>query len=239
MIANQFTQSNIQILVNEQATRQAIEKAFEKLISQLEKGDLVYIHFSGHGQQITDVNSDELDKYDEAWVPYDAMRTYDAKGYHGQNHLADDVLESYFNRMRTKIGAEAQLIIVIDACHSGDGTRGDYSDGSQYVTRGVSDKFELPIANTNSQLHKKADRRSIQWVVISACDESQQNYESTKGYGSLSYALYELKNEILLKPTTQIFGMIKQRMSALSPNPYQTPCLEIPCKESQNIFFNQ
>lgn len=43
---------DIRILVNKQATKAGIVSAFKRLASQCAVGDVVYIHFSGHGQYL-------------------------------------------------------------------------------------------------------------------------------------------------------------------------------------------
>ena len=70
LINQGFPDENITTILNEQATKECILNSFESLLSRIGKGDVVYIHFSGHGQQITDLNGDEDDGYDEAWIPY-------------------------------------------------------------------------------------------------------------------------------------------------------------------------
>lgn len=42
-------------LVNSQATKKKIISAFNSLACQSKESDIVYIHFSGHGQQMTDL----------------------------------------------------------------------------------------------------------------------------------------------------------------------------------------
>ena len=72
----EFGYKHITTLVNEEATKAGIVTAFQHLLNCCEKGDQVYIHFSGHGQRMTDWNGDETDGWDEAWIPYDACLTY-------------------------------------------------------------------------------------------------------------------------------------------------------------------
>lgn len=48
-------------LVNQQATKAGIIGAFKRMAASCKQGDVVYIHYSGHGQQITDVHNDETD----------------------------------------------------------------------------------------------------------------------------------------------------------------------------------
>jgi len=76
-------------LVNKQATKNNIISAFNKLKNDCRNGDIVYIHFSGHGQQMKDVNKDEPDELDECWIPYDACKK-PSKSYRGEKHLTDD-----------------------------------------------------------------------------------------------------------------------------------------------------
>ena len=80
---------DMQTLINSRATKSAIVKAFEKLANNCQAEDEVYIHFSGHGQQMTDFDGDEKDGWDECWIPYDAYLRY---GNHddGRYHLTDD-----------------------------------------------------------------------------------------------------------------------------------------------------
>mgnify|MGYP001522847369 FL=1 len=104
---------SVTTLVNHQATKGGIVGAFKRLASSCKQGDVVYIHYSGHGQQMTDVHNDEKDGLDECWIPYDAYRKANAT-YHGEKHLTDDELNVYLNAIRHKIGARGKLLVVID-----------------------------------------------------------------------------------------------------------------------------
>ena len=68
--------NDIVTLVNEQATKAMIVAALTSLANRCEPGDMVYFHFSGHGQPIRDDNRDEekSKKYDESIIPNDACR---------------------------------------------------------------------------------------------------------------------------------------------------------------------
>lgn len=69
-----FKESDIKIIKEESATKKKIVSTLEDdFLNSLKPGDIAYFHFSGHGQQVQDLNSDELDGYDEALVPYDAL----------------------------------------------------------------------------------------------------------------------------------------------------------------------
>ena len=202
---------SVMTLINRQATKVGIVGAFKRMVASCRQGDMVYIHYSGHGQQMTDVHNDERDGLDECWIPYDACRKASAT-YHGEKHLTDDELNVYLNAIRNKIGAKGKLLVVIDACHSGDGTRGEDDE----IVRGVEDT--LVVDNQNARglyetfeaiksffmgdngkenvINTKAKPRAERWITISACRSDQVNIEmKSPAVGKLTYALWkELKN---------------------------------------------
>lgn len=202
---------SVTTLVNRQATKTGIIGAFRKMAASCKQGDVVYVHYSGHGQQMTDVHNDEKDGLDECWIPYDAYRKARAT-YHGEKHLTDDELNVYLNAIRNKVGAKGKLLVVIDACHSGDGTRGDNDE----VVRGVEDTLVVDSLNGRGLyetfemlkslfmgdydkekiINDKAKPLAERWITISACRSDQVNVEmKSPAVGKLTYALWkELKN---------------------------------------------
>ena len=201
---------SVTTLVNRQATKVGIVGAFKRMAASCKQGDVVYIHYSGHGQQMTDVHNDERDGLDECWIPYDAYRKASAT-YHGEKHLTDDELNVYLNAIRHKIGEKGKLLVVIDACHSGDGTRGDDDEVVRGVedtlivdslnARGLYEVFEmirsLLMGDNGKQkfINDKAKPLPERWITISACKSNQVNFEMKKPtVGKLTYALWtELK----------------------------------------------
>ena len=202
---------SVTTLVDRQATKVGIVGAFKRMTASCKHGDVVYIHYSGHGQQMTDVHNDEKDGLDECWIPYDAYRKASAT-YHGEKHLTDDELNVYLNAIRNKIGTKGKLLVVIDACHSGDGTRGDDED----IVRGVEDTLKVDSLNARGLyetfeaiksffmgdngkvniINTKAKPLAERWITISACRSDQVNVEmKSPAVGKLTYALWkELKN---------------------------------------------
>ena len=202
---------SVTTLVNQQATKVGIVGAFKRMMASCKHGDVVYIHYSGHGQQMTDIHNDEKDGLDECWIPYDACRKASAT-YHGEKHLTDDELNVYLNAIRKKIGAKGKLLVVIDACHSGDGTRGEDDE----IVRGVEDTLVVDSQNArglyetfeaiksffmgdngkDNVINAKAKPLAERWITISACRSDQVNVEmKSPAVGKLTYALWkELKN---------------------------------------------
>ena len=174
---------SISTLVNDKATKAGITTAFGLLAQQCRTGDVVYIHFSGHGQQMTDREGDERDGWDECWIPYDAYRSYCSKD-RGEKHLADDEINVLLTDIRKKIGNAGKMLIVVDACHSGDSSRGNDDDE---IVRGVYDRFEIPMKKKPDAISPAAE----QWITLSACKSYQLNSEMrTPAVGKLTYGLY-------------------------------------------------
>ena len=195
---NGFPLQNIITLPNEQATKQNIKKAVYGLCEKLEKGDVVYFHFSGHGQLITDLNGDEIDKdgnpkgWDSSLIPYDAQYRYNPNGYKGENHIVDDELNGWLHCIKNAVGSSGKLLVVLDACHSGGSSRGENDD--EDVVRGTSDNFTIP--QPKPYINATAEDYKIDWVCISACGWAQSNYEY-QGYGRLSQAISKVLSPML------------------------------------------
>ena len=177
---------DVRTLINKQATKNRIVAAFKSLTSRCQHGDVVYIQFSGHGQQVTDVNGDEWpDTLDEAWIPYDAYLAYGEKDK-GEKHLIDDEINVLLTAIKNKIGNKGKMLVVVDACHSGDSARGD-DDDDGVVTRGVWNEFIIPGVKKT-----KATKALERWLTLSACKDFQLNQEiKNPQVGKLTYALYK------------------------------------------------
>lgn len=191
---NGFARDDISILENSSATFSRIRLALEELCRETRDGDFVYIHFSCHGQQITDVDGDEglrdlRDRYDEALVPYDATVSYGRMGYRGEHHLTDDILNSYLSRISLAAGKKGSVIVLADACHSGDiGRASDDEEESLYPYRGTFDAFEMP----RGPVEEVFEPQVVTWISVGACKSFQTNFEveiGGKRYGRLSYAI--------------------------------------------------
>ena len=230
LLANGFQSKDIVELKNESATADAIRKALDALVGKAAKGDVIYIHFSGHGQQITDLHGDEEDGFDEAWIPIDAQFSYAKGKYEGENHIVDDQLNQWLSQLRSKVGATGKITVVADACHSGGGSRGD-EDESEYVVRGTSDAFIIP-GNTKPF---SGEVGTIDWIFISACKSYQCNYEY-KGTGSLTYALGQQMANLSSTPAQQIQRSIRSTIANIIPFT-QTPVLEASVEGTQQSLF--
>lgn len=182
-------------LVDKQATYANITGVLKKVVKDAKKGDIVYLHFSMHGQPFEDLNGDEEDGWDEALIPVDAEMLYAEGVYEGKNHLLDDELEVYFNSIRNKLGPEGQLIVILDACHSGTASRGDddHIRGTREgFTRSGKDYNPDRTQETNDYFTVDSAKGQAPVTFIEACRSYQVNREvrdvdTNTWYGSLSY----------------------------------------------------
>lgn len=197
-----FNEKNIKSLINKSATKEKIVFAFNELIELCGSGDIVYIHFSGHGQRVTDIDGDEDDGWDESWIPYDAYRDYCIKD-RGDKHLLDDEIYKFLVEIKKKIGDNGKILVVADACHSGGSSFGyksfslysstiEHKMFSENVTiRGISIPFVIPNKNVS-----KKTKKPEQWLTLSACKSFQVNQElANPKVGILSYALYTISKK--------------------------------------------
>ena len=211
----------VSTLSDGQATHAGISKALDQVTKNSKKGDTVYLHFSMHGQPFEDLNGDEADGWDEALIPVDAEMQFAKGKYEGKNHLLDDELEVYINHIRTKIGPTGKLIVVLDACHSGTGVRGDNDhirgtregftrSGKLYTpdrTKEVNDYFTLPTQAGQSPV-----------TVLEACRSYQVNREvrdtdTNKWYGSLSYYIAQAMADHKIGESDSWIEAVKSGMS--------------------------
>lgn len=232
--ANGYSAENIITLTDSQARCKDIEIALRQMALQAAKGDEVYIHFSGHGQRITDLNGDEKSGYDECWIPYDACRYYKKGVYEGQNHLVDDKINGYLYAIKEKIGAKGSLVVVSDACHSGGSTQATDStavaDNVKIVVndavRGTDTPFMLPL-NFSGEISQVPLPKPVDWIAVAACRSFQTNKECVgRRCGSLTYSLYLERYKIKEQSTYNLMDNIKTHIQELSGNKLQEPVAE-------------
>jgi hypothetical protein len=221
----------IKRITDKEATAHRIRKELPRFISNCQPGDIVYFHFSCHGQPVEDINGDEDDGWDEALVPVDAQKVYQKGDYTGENHIIDDELNEYLRSIRTKVGVKGFVYVVIDACHAGSSYRGDEEEDS-VIIRGTDKGF----SKSNKQYAPRIDKRgkikvekSVNMAnicIIEACRSYQVNSEirvDGKYYGSLSYyvnkALKSIKLDKSISWTEKVAALMNQDIRLVRQNP--------------------
>lgn len=178
-------------LLDEEATYENITRQLTTFTNRTKKGDIVYLHFSTHGQPVEDLNGDEDDGWDEAIVPIDAYKLYKKGVYEGKRHLLDDQLNQFVKKLREKIGPTGFLYVVIDACHAGTSSRAnDETVRGTKVGFTYNNKVFKPSSTKKSHYKIVNTPKQSNVLFIEACRPDQVNTEikvGDKRYGPLSY----------------------------------------------------
>ena len=242
-----FSASGIRIVADSLATKVGIENALKDLIASVKAKDVVVIHFSSHGEQVADDNGDEADGYDEAIVSYDAKLSTNkdaiARGSVTRaeyeklqaNYFRDDEFGKYIDQLRSKLGKDGDVIVVMDNCHSGTGTRGSakvrggkgalkYDGYNPIIKKETGDEVFKETSTSRGN-----ETNLATYVVISAALASELNYETTGddnvGMGSLTYAFSKVFENLPAGTTYRtLFAKIQAIMNEKVPG--QHPVLE-------------
>ena len=209
----------VSCLYDRGATKAGISKALNVLASQCKVGDIVYLHFSTHGQPFEDVNGDEDDGWDESIVPVDAPIEYTKGKYEGENHLIDDELHDFCTRIRKAIGTTGMLYVVIDACHAGKASMGIEEEVIRGTKAGFtrSGKYYRPKKLERGNFYQIPSSTSLGKVMfIEACRSYQVNkeiVESGKHYGALSYYINQVLSKQELTKDSKWVDKVRDMMS--------------------------
>ncbi|KAK6540782.1 hypothetical protein TWF694_008172 [Orbilia ellipsospora] len=150
------------------------------------KGDLVYIHYSGHGARATTVYSEwkgsshsrtstayhtRPDKEDDTLVPCDIM--------HGGRFIRDVEISTMLNAM---VREELLVTVTLDSCHGGGADRGQEDQNSGNIT---DDQILV---------------RGIEEIVVSTPDDrpTPEEIRELRDWSKNKYWLYEPKGYVLL-----------------------------------------
>lgn len=232
LVSQGFPEENILVIRDGEATKTGIIEALNThLLENVSEGDIAFVHFSSHGQQIFDDNGDEIDGYDEAIVPYNAGVSYEEGVYEGEHHFRDDELGEIFDRIRERLGSGGSMLSVVDACHSGTATRGFARARGSKTLMEPADYVPPPAVKGAEQAFfgVSPDTDLAPMVVISGASASELNYEvqdaEGNGMGSLSYTFSKVLSEAD-GPLSyrELFERIRLEMNRLVP--HQTPQIE-------------
>ena len=239
LIKQQFLEGNITVITDSMATKKGIENALDQLIRNSGNGDIVVIHISSHGQQIEDDNeSEEMDGLDEAIVPYGAVYSMDKTIFSkvSNGYFRDDLFGEKVTQLRNKLGRNGDLLVSLDACHSGSGTRGGVALARGNNAPMVSDNFakkKLPAKDAagvfKESTRTKLSNEAATYVVLSGAQAQELNFEclddQNRPVGSLSYAFSKAISNLEGKITYRsLFAQIEEVMREKAPK--QKPVLE-------------
>jgi Caspase domain/N-acetylmuramoyl-L-alanine amidase len=98
------------LLLDEQATREAIDRELLALVNSSVAGDVIVFQYAGHGTHVPDLNGDDEDGEDEALCPVDFAT--------GALYIDDDVAAAF-----ARIPDGVNMTCFMDCCHSGTNSR--------------------------------------------------------------------------------------------------------------------
>ncbi|MBK9108712.1 MAG: caspase family protein [Saprospiraceae bacterium] len=227
-----FKDENIIILSDEKAVKLNILKSIEQdLYNKVKPGDIIYFQFSGHGQQAADQNGDEIDALDECIVPFDSPKKFQAGVNEGEKLIRDEELGQAMSKLREKIGPTGHVLVVLDACHSGTGTRGsaqargttDVMASKDYLKNNSQKIFKKENNELTSKARGSEEVKTLAPMVsFFGSAQNQLNYEMTdeagQSFGSLSYALTQSIFKVKEGSSYRaLFDKIRNEMSRIAP----------------------
>jgi hypothetical protein len=191
-----FKGDDITVLTDFAATKKGIESAIRKLVQGGRKGDVLLVHFSGHGSNVPDNDGDEADDRDEILCPTDLD---------WKNPMRDDWLRKTFDSMR----AGVSLTVITDCCHSGTITRAVRPPDAPSIERYLPSPWDLVAVESGRSLRgtvktelrtsKRASRKQrdiveadLPEVLITGCRADQTSADAMIGgsfNGALTYNL--------------------------------------------------
>ena len=192
---------NVRLLVDEMATSGAVINAIYWLKENCNKGDKVYIYFSGHGdmENITMYNNGFLICYDSPPFNYVNLA------------LSIDYLNDIANTISIK--KQANVIMITDACHSGKMTekvfKGNFLAGNQ-LRKVKNNEIRITSSAADQLSNEKADwgggRGVFSYYLINGLKglAAKSNADKITLDDIKVYLDSSLKNDLVLKQENTI-----------------------------------
>ncbi|MDA0181904.1 caspase family protein [Solirubrobacter phytolaccae] len=182
-----FTEEGITLLRDGEASRDGILAAWNALVERAGPDDVVVLHYSGHGSQMTDREGDEPDGLDETIVPADSGR-----GSEPNRDITDD--EVY--ELLTRLTAKTPLVtLIFDCCHSGTVTRDVTGAGVRRLEPDRRPVEALPpspvgaVAGTRGAGPSGWLPPSRRYTLLAGCRDEELSHEHVAPHGRTHGAL--------------------------------------------------
>jgi hypothetical protein len=193
-----FKKRDITTLLDGAATKKAMETGIRSLLRNAKKGDVVVLHYSGHGSNVPDDGSDEADGRDETLCPTDLD---------WDDPLRDDWLRTEFDRLKEGVS----FTVIMDCCHSGTNTRAILPPDAPIKERYLPSPWGLKATESRRSLPRKVSselRRSpraarkardivsadLAEVLITGCRDTQTSADAFingRYNGALTFSLVD------------------------------------------------
>jgi hypothetical protein len=227
-----FPEDGITLLRDADATRDGILAAFDSLLAAARPDDVVVVHYSGHGSQMTDREGDEADGLDETIVPHDSGRAPDPN-----RDITDDEILAWLARLTA---VTTRVTLVFDCCHSGTVSRDAFGARARWVAPDLRPVEELPPSPVPGTRAVPGAREvgpsgwlplSERYVLMAGCRDTESSYEYSPNadgrlhHGALTYFLArELVNAGPTSTYREIFETAGAQVTAVRPR--QHPQME-------------
>jgi hypothetical protein len=196
-----FRPADIETLTDLDATKKAMEAGIKRLVKGGRKGDVLLLHYSGHGSNVPDDDGDEADRRDEILCPTDLD---------WKDPLRDDWLRKTFDSLRSGVS----LTVVMDCCHSGTNTRAINPPDAPIIARYLPNPWDIMAVESGRRLKGRVIGRlrrtphnkrgpdvvtvSLPETLITGCRDTQTSADAfiAGSYnGALTYYLVSVIRE--------------------------------------------
>ncbi|KAG5438297.1 hypothetical protein PCANB_002785 [Pneumocystis canis] len=209
-------------------TKKNIIDAMQWLVKDARPNDSFFLHYSGHGGQIDDIDGDEEDGSDEVIYPVD----FNYAGY-----ITDDIIHSILVK---PLPPGCRLTAIFDCCHSGSimdlpftySTEGKLKEqnllsdaANKFLREGPSTRGIMGITssifriakratnfNNNSQRSKLEKASHAEVVMFSGCKDSQTSVDTSirnQATGVMSWAFRSALTKIPNQTYLQLLNSIR------------------------------
>jgi len=216
--------TDIRELHDQDATRQGILDALNKLIDDTQKGDHVVVYYSGHGSQRLDSKSSKNQR-DQTIVPVDAWK--------GVKDIRDKELAQLFDKI--VFDKQARLTAIYDSCNSGTMARGITQSVQRTLPYDDDDVAKEPGAVMESDLMKRDPAKRIPQqgdaIILAAAGPTQSAVEATYPedglvHGAFTRALIRVLSENKQALSAEDVVSAVASMMHADPLDFQQPSVE-------------
>jgi hypothetical protein len=164
--------ADLTLLLDGQATRQAVEAAFEALLIRVRPSDLVIVAFAGHGsQEPAGAGSVEPDGKDEFFL----LSGFHSSGAATKDRILDDEMFGWLGRLAA---TGAQTIYLADSCHGGGLTKAPDAAKSRTGVRGLRWANTEAEAGPGAYFIRPGEDRLSPAANIPADDDATRDFSS-------------------------------------------------------------
>ena len=231
-----FDEKNIKVLADRQATLSAIRINFQRhLIHGVRPEDRVLLYFTGHGTQVPDRSGDESDGADETLLPFDARLRTRRGVTQLENVLLDDELDALLSAIPSD-----NVLVLVDACHSGTVTRALLDEAEEEGWRSKSFIYDgMPTPENGFTRSVPDPAETFNYVGLSAAADDQLAIATERG-SVFTNALVETIDAAVGEPLTM--GEIARRVSekiknSVEPDRVFTPQISGNKKNADKILL--